>query len=289
VSAVWPTFLPQWSPIAWATVGVIRTRIDNNPTTQMQETISQLPPVILVAAYAVFWCWEALLSARGRTCEPGRRWRNLALSAICIAIAAASGTGVVWLSAWAASQRWGLLAFMDVPIWATTLAGILLLDVTDYARHRLSHAVPLLWRLHRVHHSDPVVDVTTSLRNHPLEILVRPMFLGASVVAFGIPPLPVLLQPLVQLPVILFQHANIRLPLLLDRALAWIIVTPGMHLVHHSRARREADSNYTTMLSVWDRLFRTFTPPGQVVGIGTDGLDHPRYQTLFGMLATPWR
>jgi len=255
----------------------------------MHETISQLPPVVLVAAYAVFWCWEALSSPRAGGSQPGRRARNLALSAICIVIAAASGTGVLWLSAQGAAQRWGLLTLVDRPVWAATLSGVLLLDLTDYARHRLSHAVPLLWRLHRVHHSDLVVDVTTSLRNHPVEILLRPLFLGASVVVFGIPPHLVLLQPLVTLPVLVFQHANIRLPPSLDRALAWVVVTPSMHLVHHSRARREADSNYTTMLTLWDRMFRSFTPSRVPARIGTDGLDQPEYQTLFGMLGTPWR
>lgn len=255
----------------------------------MEDAISKLPPVVLVTAYAAFWSWEALLSARKRTSEPRRRGRNLALSAIGVAIAGASGAGVLWLSALVASRGWGLLALANLPAWATTMAGILLLDLTDYGRHRLSHAAPLLWTLHRVHHSDPMVDVTTSLRNHPLEILLRALFLGASVVVFGIPPLPVLLQPLIQLPVIVFQHANIRLPPLLDRALAWVIVTPGMHLVHHSRAQREADSNYTTLFTVWDRLFRSFTPLRLPDRIGTDGLDQPRYQTFFGMLATPWR
>lgn len=253
----------------------------------MEETISRLPPIVLVAAYAVFWGWEGLVSARQQS-ETGRRCHNLALSVICIVIAAVGGTGLLWLSSQMANRHWGLVS-LELPLWAKAIAGLLLLDVTDYLRHRLSHAVPLLWRLHRVHHSDPVVDVTTSLRNHPLEILLRPLFLAMSVAVCGIPPLPVLFQPLLQLPVIVFQHANIDLPAWLDRALAWVIVTPGMHLIHHSRAQPEADSNYTTMLSVWDRVFGTFIAATLPAQLGIAGFDESRDQKLLAMLATPWR
>lgn len=131
--------------------------------------------------------------------------------------------------------------------------------------------------------------MTTSLRNHPIEILLRPLFLGAAVFAFGIAPLAVLLRPLVQLPILVFQHANIRLPPTLDRVLAWLIVTPGMHLIHHSRVRPEADSNYSTFLTVWDRLFGSFRAPEIPTAIGIDGFDQPRNQTMVGLLVTPFQ
>jgi sterol desaturase/sphingolipid hydroxylase (fatty acid hydroxylase superfamily) len=255
----------------------------------MEETISRLPPLLLIAAYAVFWAWEALYAARPQPGQRARRGRNLALSAICIVIAAVSGTAALWLSALAEREHWGLMQLLEMPAAVACVAGVVLLDLTDYVRHRLSHAVPLLWRLHRVHHSDLAVDVTTSLRNHPIEILLRPVFLSVTVIAFGIAPLAVLLQPLVQLPILVFQHANIRLPAALDRALAWLIVTPGMHLVHHSRARLEADSNYATFLTVWDRLFGSFRAAGIPAAIGIDGFDQPRNQTMVGLLATPFQ
>jgi sterol desaturase/sphingolipid hydroxylase (fatty acid hydroxylase superfamily) len=117
----------------------------------MQETLSQLPPLILVAAYALFWAWEALYAARQQPAARGRRGRNLGLSAMCIVIAAASGTAVLWVSALVGQERWGLMQLVDVQPVLACVAGILLLDLTDYARHRFTHAVPLLWRLHRVH------------------------------------------------------------------------------------------------------------------------------------------
>jgi len=255
----------------------------------MEDTIARLPPLLLVAAYAVFWGWEGLRAARSSAGRPGRRRSNLTLSVVGIAIAAASGTGVLWLSAVAVREGWGLMRWLEVPALIACIAGIALLDLTDYARHRLSHAVPWLWRLHRVHHSDPVVDVTTSLRNHPIELLLRPLFLGAAVIAFGIAPLALLLQPLIQLPILVFQHANVRLPPAMDRVLAWLIVTPAMHLVHHSSLRQQTDSNFTTAFTLWDRLFGTFRPSIIPHVIGIEEFNDARNQTMRGMLVTPFR
>jgi sterol desaturase/sphingolipid hydroxylase (fatty acid hydroxylase superfamily) len=145
-----------------------------------------------------------------------------------------------------------------------------------------------LWRLHRVHHTDPRIDITTALRSHPVEQLLRPLFVVGAVIAFGIPPLAVLIYPLLGLPVLLFQHANVQLPASLDRALVWLVSTPSMHLVHHSRRTVETDSNYATGLTLWDRLFGTFSPSTAPRGIGLDGFDGPGQQTLLGMLRNPW-
>jgi sterol desaturase/sphingolipid hydroxylase (fatty acid hydroxylase superfamily) len=219
-------------------------------------------------------------------CSAARKPRR---SSTYTPIHATTGAGVLWLSAVAATRQWRLLALTGLPDWAAISARVLLLDLTDYGRHRLSHRVPVLWRLHRVHHSDVAVDVTTSLRNHPIEMLLRPLFIAGAVLVFGIAPLALLLQPVLQLPILVFEDANIRLPPALDRALAWLIVTPGMHLVHHSNARRQTDSNYATLLSVWDRLLGSFTPTSVPPKIGIDGFDQPGDQTIVGMLATAWR
>jgi sterol desaturase/sphingolipid hydroxylase (fatty acid hydroxylase superfamily) len=156
-------------------------------------------------------------------------------------------------------------------------------------RHRVSHRLRPLWKLHRVHHTDRHVDVTTALRSHPLEQLIRPVLLAAAILIFGIPPLAVLVYPLLALPVLLFQHTDIRLPPRLDRALAWVVSTPGMHRIHHSRALVETDSNYATGLTCWDRLFGSFSRSAGPHGIGLDGFDDARHQTLAGMLLGAWR
>jgi sterol desaturase/sphingolipid hydroxylase (fatty acid hydroxylase superfamily) len=265
-------------------------RTATNEVSRLQDVLSQLPPLLLVGAYVFFWAWEGAGAARSAGKTPGRRARNIAISLASFAIAGASGAALLAVSALTTERQWGLLAMAggQIPAAAIVGLGMLAADLTDYWRHRVSHAVPGLWRLHRVHHSDTAIDVTTSLRNHPIEMMLRPLFLSVGVVAFGIPPLSLVLLTLLQLPVLVFQHANIALPAWLDRAIALVVVTPGMHLVHHSRAAPQTNSNYATCLSLWDRLFFTFRR-GMPETLGLDGHDGPRHQSLVGMLATPWR
>jgi len=257
----------------------------------MAAVLSQLPPFIIVTAYALFWAWEVVSSARPRPGAepPFRRIRNLGVTVLTIAISAATGAGLLFLSALAEARHWGLLAYVHPAAWAAVAVGILALDIADYWRHRISHFVPVLWRLHRLHHSDPVMDVTTSFRSHPIEFLIRGALFGSVVLVVGVPPLSLLLMPVLQLPILLFQHANVRLPVAFDRTLAFIVATPRMHLVHHSRHAPQTNSNYATFLTIWDRLFGSFRPSVAPDAIGLDGHDGPHYQTLAGMLLTPWR
>jgi len=147
----------------------------------------------------------------------------------------------------------------------------------------------LCWRLHRVQHSDLRLDVTTSLRSDPLEFVPRPIALGITIVAFGIPALPILLHPVLQLPVLVFQHANLRLPAMVDKALATLVSTPAMHAVHHSCRTPETDSNYATFLTVWDRIFSSLRPSDPPDAIGLRGYDDEHRQSLSGLLTEPWK
>jgi sterol desaturase/sphingolipid hydroxylase (fatty acid hydroxylase superfamily) len=255
----------------------------------MNEILSRLPLLLVVAAYALFWGWEAIAARRVVQAQPGRRRGNLLISVLSFVLGGITGTALLALAAWTSERHWGNLATLSMPPWIQWLVGVLLLDVTDYWRHRISHVLGWLWRLHRVHHTDLAMDVTTSFRNHPLEMLLRAACLAATTLAFGIPPMALLLQPLLMLPVLVFQHANIRLHPAIDSALAWLIVTPGIHVVHHSRATAEADSNFATLFTVWDRLFRTFKPASAPAELGVDGFEGPDARTLGAMLTTPWR
>lgn len=255
----------------------------------INETLSRLPLPLVIGAYALFWAWEAIGTRGEAGAQPGRRRGNLLISIMSILLSGLIATGLLALAVWTSERQWGLLALVRMPPWAAWLLGLVLLDVTDYWRHRISHAVGWLWRLHRVHHTDPAMDVTTSFRNHPLEMLLRAAFLAPAIVVFGIPPMALLLQPILMLPVLVFQHANIRLPPWLDRALAWLVVTPDMHVVHHSRVMSEANSNFATVLTIWDRLFRTFRTANRPATLGVDGFEGSDARTLGAMLATPWR
>jgi len=255
----------------------------------VKNILSLLPPLILLGAYVAFWAWEGISAAGPQSLGWRRRGRNLALSAFGLTIGGLSGGGLLALSATAEARNWALAAFAHAHPATVTVAGVLVLDFADYWRHRISHSVPLLWRVHRVHHSDARMDVTTSLRSHPLEFALRPFFLGTAIGVFGVPTLSVLLFPVLQLPVLVFQHANVRLPRQLERGLAWLIVTPGMHAVHHSRQVQETNSNYATFLSGWDRVFNSLRPSEPPAAIGLDGFDGEDAQSFLGMLREPWR
>jgi len=188
-------------------------------------------------------------------------------------------------------KGWGVFNAVHVgPIWGT-IAVVAALDFAFYVAHVSMHKVPAFWRAHSVHHADPAVDVTTTIRQHPLEGLIRYAFivlfalpLGASPAAFAIYRSASALNGLL-------EHANISLPRRLDVALSWITTWPNVHKVHHSRDRRLTDTNYGNLFSIWDRLFRTFTPAdvGASIEYGLAGTDRRELQTTAALLASPFR
>jgi sterol desaturase/sphingolipid hydroxylase (fatty acid hydroxylase superfamily) len=153
------------------------------------------------------------------------------------------------------------------------------------------HKLPALWRYHSVHHSDPAVDVTTTVRQHPGESLIRYAFLGAFAIALGPGPAAFGIYRAWSALNGLFEHANVRMPLWLDWLLSLVTTWPHMHKIHHSRRPEQTDTNYGNIFSLWDRLFATFTPSrqGTDVHYGLDGLDDPAIQTTAGLLALPFR
>ena len=190
-----------------------------------------------------------------------RRWLTnvgmLVLSSVSLRVlfpAAAVGTAL-----WAESQGFGIFHQLDVPLWLAAIIVIVVLDFAVWLEHLLSHKIPILWRIHRVHHADTGFDVTTALRLHPLEIVLSMLWKAAIVVALGAPPWSVLIFEVVLNGAAMFNHANIRLPDRIDRIARLLVVTPDMHRIHHSTDRRETDSNYGFNLAIWDRIFATYT------------------------------
>jgi sterol desaturase/sphingolipid hydroxylase (fatty acid hydroxylase superfamily) len=216
---------------------------------------------------------------------------NLALVALTLSLNFAFNAGAVLVSVWLAERGFGLLAGAALPPLAMILLGILVLDGATYACHRLLHRLPPLWRAHRVHHSDPLVDVTTTTRQHPIEGLWRFLFIMTPAWALGAPAQAVAIYRGISALVALTEHMNVKLWEPLDRALSWLVVTPNMHKVHHSRLPIETDSNYGNILSGFDRLFGTFTPPSPTrrVDYGLAGYDDPASQRLGALLRLPLR
>jgi sterol desaturase/sphingolipid hydroxylase (fatty acid hydroxylase superfamily) len=237
---------------------------------------------------------EILLPRRQRTVSNAQRWfTNLsivALNPLCVAlIFPILPTG---LSLLARQHGWGLLNIPAIPYWLKIVGGIVLLDLAVYLQHILHHAVPALWRLHRVHHSDLEFDLTTGLRFHPIEIVVSLAIKLSAVAVIGTPPLAVLIFEIALNSTSLFNHSNIRIPQGVDRILRLFIVTPDMHRVHHSVIIRETNSNFGFNLSCWDRLLGTYkAQPDKGHDRMTIGLSQYRDQqnlTLLRILLLPF-
>ncbi|MEQ1819585.1 MAG: sterol desaturase family protein [Terricaulis sp.] len=158
----------------------------------------------------------------------------------------------------AESHGWGIFQVINAPDAAAIIVSVIVLDLVIYLQHRLFHAVPLLWRLHRVHHADLEFDVTTGVRFHPLEILLSMLIKIAAVVALGAPAIAVLVFEVLLNATTMFNHANIKLPQALDRIVQLVVVTPDMHRLHHSVRYEETNSNFGFSLPWWDWVFRTY-------------------------------
>lgn len=208
-----------------------------------------------------FIALEALFPRRERNLPRTARWlTNLGISVIDgLAVRLLGPLVAIGIAAWAVQNNIGLFNLTALPLWLEITLAFILLDFTIYLQHVATHKIPLLWRLHKVHHTDRDLDATSAVRFHPIEIMLSMLYKCALVLLIGPAVLAVLIFEIVLNASAIFNHANLKLPLWLDRALRLLIVTPDMHRVHHSVISSETDSNYGFNLSIWDRLFRTYT------------------------------
>ena len=219
---------------------------------------------VRVGCYAVFFAtmalWEWFAPRRHLTVGRRPRWPgNLGILAIdIIAVRLPVPTAAVGVALIAAAHGWGLLHLLALPGWAAIPVGVVALDLVIYTQHVVFHHVPVLWRLHRMHHTDLDLDVTTGVRFHPLEILLSLAIKMAAVLTLGVPALAVLIFEVLLNATSMFNHSNVVLPPRLESIARWIVVTPQMHQVHHSIERAETDSNFGFNLPWWDRLFGTY-------------------------------
>ena len=245
-------------------------------------------PIVLLT---LFWLWESWHPYfRWKTDRLRHAARNLALSLVNAALLGLLfGAATVHVADWTTRSGFGLLNQVELHPAARFLSAVLLLDAWMYLWHRANHAIPLLWRFHRMHHSDNQMDVTTATRFHFGE------HVGSNVLRMGLIPLlgfqvwHIVVYEMLVIAITQFHHADISLGWL-DRWLRLFIVTPDMHKVHHSRWRPETDSNYSTFFSLWDRLARSFRmryEPKTLI-FGLDEYVEPEWQTFWGMLKTPF-
>ena len=230
----------------------------------MTEILLQSEPTIRLSIFlgvlAAMAIWEVAAPRRRIEIPRFIRWgNNLGLVVIdTIIVRLFFPIAAVGMAILAAQNDWGLFHILPLPGWVVFVLSMLLLDLAIYGQHVVFHAVPFLWRLHRMHHADQDFDVTTGLRFHPLEILISMAIKLAVVVGLGVPAIAVLVFEVVLNATAMFNHSNIRIPDGIERALRFVVVTPDMHRVHHSIHPKETNSNFGFNVPWWDRLFRTY-------------------------------
>ncbi len=247
--------------------------------------------LLLVLLALAEWRWPRHQGATDRL----RRWpANLGfglVGALCLRVL------TPWLAIdaalWAQTNHVGLLHVLTLPLWLSVPITLLALDLLIYGQHRLMHRIDWLWRLHRVHHSDLALDVSSGVRFHPFEILFSMALKIAAVVVLGAAPAAVLAFEILLNGFAMFTHANLALPLRLDRALRWLVITPDMHRIHHSVLRDEQDTNFGFNVSWWDRLFRSYRAaprqPQASLPLGLDEFRGRHDQRFDQLLLQPFR
>ena len=265
----------------------------------MSDILLSNDPIIRLFAFAAIFAamaaWEMLAPRRELKLARGSRWpSNIGIVLLDTALVRlAYPTTAVGLALIAEARGWGLCQALELPIWASVPLVVAALDLAIYLQHVLFHAVPALWRLHRMHHADLEVDVTTGARFHPIEILLSMGVKLTVIAALGAPAVAVLIFELLLNATSLFNHSNVRMPVWLDRMLRWIVVTPDMHRVHHSIVTRETNSNFGFSLAWWDRLFGTYrgqpAAGHQTMTVGIEQFRDPGEQRLDRMLTQPFR
>jgi len=255
------------------------------------ETKTLTAAVFLV----LLWTAEGLLpfyeEFQGRFKERVRHdGRNLFMGGVNALVTALLFGGVfLLLEQWAGARNVGLLRLVEWPGWVELAAAFLLFDLWMYLWHRANHEIPFLWRFHRMHHSDPAMDVSTGVRFHPGEMVFSSLARMAILPLLGMELWQLAVYEAVLLPVILFHHSNLRIPRWADHGLLAVVVTPAMHRVHHSRWQPETNSNYGSVFPWWDMLLRTFRlrKDARSIELGLVEFDGEEWQDLKGLLKTP--
>jgi sterol desaturase/sphingolipid hydroxylase (fatty acid hydroxylase superfamily) len=250
---------------------------------------------VFAALFATLAFWEVVAPRLPHRLSRGTRWPGnfgvLILDTLLVRVL--FPTAAVGVAILTHAHGWGALGYAPWLAWIEIVLTVIVLDVAIYTQHAAFHHVPLLWRLHRMHHADLELDLTTGLRFHPLEIALSMLIKIAVIAALGAHPVGVLVFEVLLNATSMFNHANVRMPQALDSVLRWLVVTPDMHRVHHSIERHETDSNFGFNLPWWDRLFRTYRAQPAA---GHEGmtLGLPAFRAveelrLLRMLAQPWR
>lgn len=250
---------------------------------------------VFCAALTAMALWEAIVPRRARAFPRAVRWpSNLGIAAVNTMVERIVLPGAaVGAAYYCQTHGWGVINAARPAPWIALVATLIALDLVIYLQHVMFHALPALWRVHRMHHTDLDFDVTTGVRFHPLEIVISLAIKIAAIAVIGAPPAGVIAFEVILNATSMFNHSNATLARRLDAILRMFIVTPDMHRVHHSEIVRETNSNFGFNLSWWDRMLGTYRAQPQMghtaMTIGVEGLREARELRLVSMLAQPWR
>ena len=247
---------------------------------------------ILVGGIGLFWIVESWIPLVRFSYRKGRHaLLNIFFTLTTIVVNFLLAALLLWSADFAAERSFGIWWWVTIPLWLKSVVGLLLLDLIGaYLAHAVEHRVPVLWRFHAIHHMDKEVDTTTANRHHPIESVVRFVFTLMATVITGAPMWLVMLYQSMSVVLSQFNHANIQLPLWLDRVLGVVLVTPDMHKVHHHYTMPYTDTNYGNIFSVWDRLFRTYsTLKTKEIKYGLDAVYDRNETNLADQLVLPFK
>jgi sterol desaturase/sphingolipid hydroxylase (fatty acid hydroxylase superfamily) len=234
--------------------------IINHFSTLEQRPVERM--AFIIGAMLILWIIEGaipLLALKYKKTKLKHAAVNLTFTVIHLIIHTGFGILIVKLSDWAAAKQFGLVYWFNASVIVTLIISALVLDLFGgWLSHMIEHKVPLFWRMHIIHHADNNVDVTSALRHHPLESVWRGIFFLMAIIICGAPIYAVMIYQTILTIFVAFTHANISLPLWLDKSLSYVLVSPNMHKVHHHWKQPYTDSNYGAVFSIWDRLFRTY-------------------------------
>lgn len=251
--------------------------------------IENLQPIVFLGLLVVLSVAETLFPFSRNPHRFQHFRRNMTLTLLNSGLNLALRGVLAAAAAYASTREIGLLNRSGLPLVAVGALGLFLLDFSNYLMHRLKHAVPLLWRFHRVHHTDAHLDVTTGVRFHPGETLFSILFQTAVVLTFGIPFWALVLYFLVLSAAIQINHSNIRWPLAIDRAMRLFFVSPYMHKTHHSRAQVETDTNFGDIFPYWDKLLGTYYDRGEYQDLATGLDEYGPSQSVLRLLRIPFQ
>lgn len=226
----------------------------------MIDLLANLQPFVLIAMLILMYCIENMLPYLNPPANRKKHYRrNFIISLFSFLLNAALGGVVVMIVELTAQNNWGLLNQLQLPLVAKLLLGILLFDFGSYLTHNLQHKIPFLWRFHRIHHSDHHLNVSSSLRFHPVDVIVSQcIYQCIGVMVIGLPITAFVIYGSIAVPLLIMQHSNVRFPQKFERVASLILATPGWHKIHHAAEQQQTDSHYGDVFTFWDRIFGTW-------------------------------